>query len=586
MSRNAEYPVSKQIVSFVLFLTLVLSLASLPLQTAAASNSPEPEKETTTRGTDGAARLGNSKPPLDMVKVPAGKTVLGLSKKEVEEFGEGDPTVMRNLSASMPKHTPREMVPEFFCDKCEVTNAQWKAYLDATGRKPSNDLKTLAWGKGPDGGMSYPENQARFPVRNVSYYEACEFARWCGKRIPTELEWMRAAGGDDGRRYAWGDEWNPKLCQNRRNSMVAVGSYPDGASPFGILDMTAGVWEWTSSPYVEYDKFKAITLKIGREKKTVRPDFDHRYYVLKSGHYHLGDVPNMLAIRDKFAPSNNFDSVGFRCIKSPDPGIDIFNHAREELNSKYMVDKKWDTRNFYAVEIEEVDPKMAVITNYDHFVIAPVERQLVSISKIVKESQEEYFPIGLISLSRALEEPNLPAGAYTLVYRHKSQKPAAVAPADVTVADETKKEGVEEAKEEEEEKPAVPEEETEEQKKARLEAEEKARREAEEERKEKEAAKAEDERADRELEKIGAVHKAKDDVNFPKDKNLVLFLNASDAVVGYLEIEKFIEEAPMKIRVLHVVATGMTEIEVTATVVGSRHPRFKIPIKIRNNPFK
>lgn len=581
MFHNTNHPVLRNSVSILLFVIVLGCFAFLMNQQAAASNSPEPDKETQIRGTSGAARLGNSKPPLNMVKVQAGKVVLGLSKKDVEEFGEGDPTNMTTLSASMPRHTPRETIPEFFCDITEVTNAQWKAYLDVTGQQPSDDLRKLSWGRGPDNGSSYPENQANFPIRNVSYYEAREFARWCGKRLPTELEWMRAASGDDGRRYAWGDEWNRKLCQNKRNTMVPVGSYPDGASPFGIMDMTASVWEWTCSPFRPYDKYKPITLKIGREKKVLRPEWDDRYYVIKSGHYHLGDVPNMLAIRDKLAPSNNMDSVGFRCIKSPEPGSDIFQHAMFDLKSKYLVDKKWDNRNFYAIEIAESDTKKVLITNYDHFVIAPLGQQLISISKIMKESQEEYFPLGLISISRPLEEPNLPQGAYTIVYRHKDKKavapPVAVTeePAEEEKKEETKKEGEEPAEEE-----------TEAEKRARLEEEEKARREAEEERKEKEAAKAADEKAARELEKIGALHTTKDDINFPKDKNLILFLNASDAVVGYLEIEKFGEDSIGAIRIVHVAESGMTEIEFSAQVVGSKHPRFKIPIKIRNNPFK
>ncbi len=79
---------------------------------------------------------------------------------------------------------------------------------------------------------------------------------------------------------------------------------------------------------------------------------------------------------------------------------------------------------------------------------------------------------------------------------------------------------------------------------------------------------------------------SKDDIAFPAHKNLILFLDPSDTVVGFVEVEQFKEGGEDPIRVVHVESTGVTDIEFTALILGSRNPRFHLPIKIRNNPFK
>ena len=136
--------------------------------------------------------------PYQMVLVPAGRVMMGMTEEDALTLSEGDLGRLGRLAHSIPKHQVR--VDEFYCDIYEVTNAQWKAYLDATGNEPSEDLVKYAWG----GNTTYPEKEANFPIRNVTLTEARDFARWCGKRIPSESEWVRAAAGDDGRIYCFG----------------------------------------------------------------------------------------------------------------------------------------------------------------------------------------------------------------------------------------------------------------------------------------------------------------------------------------------------------------------------------------------
>ena len=89
------------------------------------------------------------------------------------------------------------------------------------------------------------------PVVGVSWYEADAFARFCGMRLPSETEWERAARGDDGRRFPWGDEWDPSFAAHRGGlrQTLPVGTHPRNRSPFGLLDCAGNVWEWCADWY-------------------------------------------------------------------------------------------------------------------------------------------------------------------------------------------------------------------------------------------------------------------------------------------------------------------------------------------------
>lgn len=144
-----------------------------------------------------------------------------------------------------PAHTVT--VKPFFIDRTEVTNEQYQKFIDATGHPAPPAWK----------GNHFPEGAEAFPVTGVSWEEATAYAEWAGKRLPTEEEWEFAARGADGRFYPWGETWKPdtanvKTSEGETRELMPVGQFVLGASPFGAVDMTGNVWEWTASDYKEY----------------------------------------------------------------------------------------------------------------------------------------------------------------------------------------------------------------------------------------------------------------------------------------------------------------------------------------------
>jgi formylglycine-generating enzyme required for sulfatase activity len=159
-----------------------------------------------------------------VVYIPPGEFPMGLGL-----YPEG---------SEYPQHTV--YVDGFWIGKYEVTNAQYRKCVDAGAcDKPETSNR---YGK---------SEYANCPVIYVSWYDAQDYARWVGGRLPTEPEWEKAARGTDGRTYPWGDVWDPSKCNTTEggiNDVTPVGKYsPAGDSPYGVSDMAGNVWEWTSS---------------------------------------------------------------------------------------------------------------------------------------------------------------------------------------------------------------------------------------------------------------------------------------------------------------------------------------------------
>ncbi len=123
---------------------------------------------------------------------------------------------------------------------------QFKTFLDATSYRPSDALNFLRdWKNG-----QYPEGWGGKPVTWVSLEDARAYAAWAGKRLPHEWEWQFAAQGTDGRTYPWGNEWKASAVPVPDTSRTLrppdnVDAHPEGASPFGVMDMAGNVWQWT-----------------------------------------------------------------------------------------------------------------------------------------------------------------------------------------------------------------------------------------------------------------------------------------------------------------------------------------------------
>lgn len=168
-----------------------------------------------------------------MVEIPAGPFTMGSD--------QGDPE-------DAPAHEVD--LPAFEIDKFEVTNADFAAFVEA------NAYKTYAEEKGFRGWRDeWEDGEDNHPVVMVNWNDATAYCEWLGKRLPTEAEWEKAARGEDGRRFPWGDEWDPARANVKEAGLrgtTTAGSFGAGASPYGLEDVAGNVWEWTADWYQPY----------------------------------------------------------------------------------------------------------------------------------------------------------------------------------------------------------------------------------------------------------------------------------------------------------------------------------------------
>jgi len=220
-----------------------------------------------------------------MIPIPAGEFLMGSQSGPEHE---------------QPEH--RVLLNSCLIDRFPVTNAQYKQFVDVTGYKPP-----LHWSAG-----TYPFDQANHPVVNVSWQDACAYAEWVGKRLPTEAEWEKAARGTEGQTYPWGDAFlKDRLnCGNHPGHTTPVDKYPEGASPYGVMDTCGNVSEWVSDWYdEEYYQNAPLANPTGPEAG--------KYRVIKGGFFGetMGGV--RAACRAFFPPNAGRDNIGFRCARTP-----------------------------------------------------------------------------------------------------------------------------------------------------------------------------------------------------------------------------------------------------------------------------
>jgi formylglycine-generating enzyme required for sulfatase activity len=241
---------------------------------------------------------------MTLVFVPAGQFTMGSDPSETDS----DPTEtpLRTISLSA-----------FWIDQTEVTNGMYAVcVLEGECTAPYLGISLTR----PD----YYTNLAfaEHPVVNVTWIQAAEYCAWAGRRLPTEAEWEKAARGPDGRTYPWG-ETSPACDllmfgdpgpgrQTCGEDTAPVGSFPDGASPYGALDMAGNVWEWTADWYApDAYTFLPDLDPSGPESGTGR--------VLRGGAFNDGPGSIRAANRHQTAPENPSYFVGFRCAISAAP---------------------------------------------------------------------------------------------------------------------------------------------------------------------------------------------------------------------------------------------------------------------------
>ena len=252
-------------------------------------------------GKDGAA----------MVLIPAGEF----------QMGNNDDTVLADghrggYPDEKPVHTV--YVDAFYMDKYQVTNALYRKFVQATGyRKPEGSAWVPEKGGFQSGFKTWSDenfNGDNQPVVCVSWADARAYAKWAGKRLPTEAEWEKAArGGLVGKRYPWGDSithddanYVDKNGKDQWTFTAPVGSFaPNG---YGLYDMAGNVWEWCLDWYdADYYANSPEQNPPGADSGNLR--------VLRGGSWDYNEIAMRCSHRHKFDPEFRFSIVGFRCAK-------------------------------------------------------------------------------------------------------------------------------------------------------------------------------------------------------------------------------------------------------------------------------
>jgi formylglycine-generating enzyme required for sulfatase activity len=211
-----------------------------------------------------------------------------------------------------PQHTLH--LPEYYIAKTPVTNAQYAAFVEATGQEPPKHWK----------GGKPPRGKEDHPVVTVTWHDAMAYCQWLAKvtgkpyRLPSETEWEKAARGTDGRMWPWGDE---PPDENRCNSAnyvgdtTPVGQYsPGGDSPYGCVDMAGNVWEWTRSVYKDYPYYP----EDGREDPKAGG-----IRVLRGGTFYDLQGVVRCASRARDYPDLWLNGLGFRLVVAPGSASDL-----------------------------------------------------------------------------------------------------------------------------------------------------------------------------------------------------------------------------------------------------------------------
>jgi formylglycine-generating enzyme required for sulfatase activity len=319
-------------------LRLVVGIVMVVGAVAGCGSAPKatPTPSLPTAGQSGETRIING---IEMVYVPTGEFTMGNTQEEAdnalqqcnEERGSCDLTW---FTWWVPAHTVT--VDGFWIGKYEVTNAQYQKFIDAGGYSIQKWWSEEGWKWVQNVNRKQPLFWNReefkgdnFPVVGLTWYEADAFARWAGMRLPTEAEWEKAARGTDGRQYPWGNEndgkrlnscdrgcafgWKDDRWDDGYATTSPVGTFLDGASPYGALDMAGNAQEWCSDWFgEEYYKESPANNPAGPSSgkwRVWRGSGWKWYLVFNRCTYRAGIEPNLAG-----------DTYGVRVASSVAPG--------------------------------------------------------------------------------------------------------------------------------------------------------------------------------------------------------------------------------------------------------------------------
>ncbi|MCQ3938022.1 MAG: hypothetical protein DPW18_13370 [Chloroflexi bacterium] len=241
--------------------------------TACTSPSPSAPDSTRISGSDG----------MPLIFIPEGEFLMGSD--------DSDPDAAPDEKPQHPVY-----LDAFWMDQTEVTNAMYLRCVDAG----VCSLPVI-----PDGDM---EQKPNHPIQGLAWTQAAEYCEWVGRRLPTEAEWEKAARGTDGRLYPWGNALPEEPAANfdfHFDGFVDVTRLPEGASPYGVLNMAGNTWEWTTDWYDEnYYAQAPYENPAGPESGIIR--------VIRGGAWNTVSRAIRAANRHWAYPYRD-DIVGFRC---------------------------------------------------------------------------------------------------------------------------------------------------------------------------------------------------------------------------------------------------------------------------------
>jgi eukaryotic-like serine/threonine-protein kinase len=258
---------------------------------------------------------------MEMIYVKAGEFIMGTEDIEAQRIYTGNGVAYPEI----PQQTVS--LNGFWMDKYEVTTSQYAKCVAAGVCKLAGEINNPVFA-----GLEYYTNDkyANYPIINVSWFQARAYCSWAGRRLPTEAEWEKAARGTDGRKYPWGNEKvnselanfcdkdctaaHPNPSFNDGYPEVApVGSYPKGASPYGIMDMAGNVWEWTSTIPKPYP-YNANDGREGQQDIAYGSKWPQR--VLRGGTWSNGVWWVRSSVRYRIVGVYINNNIGFRCAAS------------------------------------------------------------------------------------------------------------------------------------------------------------------------------------------------------------------------------------------------------------------------------
>jgi len=269
----------------------------------------------------------------EMIYIPEGSFLMGNNGSEPYSYSE-----------ELPQHSV--YLSGYWIGKYEVTRGEYRRFMEAGGYSNPAYWSADGWNWRSTASSSYPSvgpprTQPSYwgaeqtwatgqtftqtdshPVVGVSYYEAEAYCAWAGGHLPTEAQWEKAARwtGSYPNVYPWGNEWDDEKCNNyydqnpagggyARYQSAPVGSYPSGASPYGLHDMAGNVWEWCRDYYgSSYYSVSPSTDPQGPSSGSDR--------VLRGGGWGSSDGGNRCANRNYGNPNNRKHSFGFRLVRS------------------------------------------------------------------------------------------------------------------------------------------------------------------------------------------------------------------------------------------------------------------------------